>query len=388
MNTYSEYKDYCVTEVQAKTLRLLESGLSQAQAAKELGINKRNVEKTWKRIREKAAERGFSPEASLNVQIPANQYNHSTTIQGKISPEGVFTPTQAWAKNKEVAEECLNDIIDGLLVGRVKAEKLPKKNTYSKACTKYIVGDHHHGMLAWWREVQANYDLKISESYFKKAMLDCMANVPDTEVGILEILGDFYHCENFEGMTHKSKHSLDTSARFPKMYETGAEMLRWAIEQLRRKHKKVVFVYCSGNHDTIPSKTVNHGLTWLYEKCNDVEIVDNTCAFIPYVYGENFFLTHHGDRTSIEKTYQVAIRSFKKQLLETKHHYGFTGHIHSKKVIDNGMITESFRILAPQDSYAFDGGFACGGGELCARVYDKACGYKTEYVSKVDHFSR
>ena len=163
-------------------------------------------------------------------------------------------------------------------------------------------------------------------------------------------------------------------------------MLLWGIEQLRKNYGHVHFIYAAGNHDIIPSRTVRHALHWKYSDVDDVTIHDNARAFCPFVYHQNFFLIHHGDKTKLQNTYDVAIRDHIEELAKTKHHYGYTGHIHQQKTFDKGMLIESFRILAPQDQYAHDGGWSMKR-EMQARYYHPELGCRTIFMSNGEELS-
>jgi hypothetical protein len=376
-------KEYCTTDKQRGFIDAVNEHGSISKAAKALGyVDHSSVAQAIRAVKARAAAEGFAPDAGINAGIPANQFMNASTIHGKIGENGEFIPTQAWLKNKETKDSDgrIEALIEGI-VSRNPVEDNPlPAEPLMNAITNYIIGDHHHGMLAWFDEVLANWDCKISESYFKSALLDCMANMPDTEVGCLVILGDFFHSETFEGVTMKSKNVLDMDGRWPKIYRTGGDMLSWGIEQLRKKHKKVVFIYCAGNHDLLPAITTVDSLKRVYAETEDVEIVDNTRIFIPYVFGQNFFLIHHGHTTKMDKTFRVAIRDHIDLVAKTKHRFGYTGHIHNHKMVDEGMIIESFRILAPQDKWAHDGGYSAGR-EMQARLYDYEKGHKLTYIT-------
>lgn len=398
----TDLKDFA-TPIQLEYMGALKEHGTIRKAAKALGKNNTTLSRSLNCLAKKVQDAtGIDPDifmlecrksslvlkqtqalkdAGLDIDIPEGMPLERLTMTGKVV-DGKFQIDRAWPKAKQEAL-AREDMVEKLREGMKdipKVYKVPKPKKMIKATTNYIVGDHHHGMRAWFKEVLANWDLKISESYFKTALLDLMSMAPDTEEGHLIILGDFFHTDNMDGVTARNRHILDNDTRLPKMYSTGQAMLKWAIEQLRAKHKRVVFSYCFGNHDEVLAITSVDAFTMYYEDIKDVEIKPNWRYFIPHSYGGNFFLIHHGHKTAMAKTYQVAIRDHKQELLTTKYHYGYTGHIHSEKKYDNGMLTESFRVLPPGDKYGHDGGY-CAGRQMEARVYMESSGLRATYIS-------
>lgn len=362
--------DYCNTDLQKAILQDHAAGMTGAAIARKYAVSERSVRRIIKNVLSRAGDAGYDYSTDLQLPVPQNQINKGTSYRFDVI-DGKAVVRGGWVLGRKPNDTDVQELITSIIEGTNKkhvATKVAKPKVATAGLVNYIVGDHHHGMLAWVREVLHNWDCDISETYFKRAITYLMSQMPDTDTAGLVILGDFFHAENFEGVTHKSKNPLDTDGRFTNMYETGADMLRWAIDVLRTKHKHVHFFYAPGNHDTIPARTLRHALEWRYEGIPDVTIHDNARYFIPFTYHNNFFLFHHGDRTKMDKTYDVAVRDHITELSRTKHHYGYTGHIHQSKLVDRGMKIESFRILAPQDQYAHDGGWSMTR-EMQARYY-------------------
>jgi hypothetical protein len=131
------------------------------------------------------------------------------------------------------------------------------------------------------------------------------------------------------------------------------------IEACLTKFKYVDVIINPGNHSETNDYSSAIWLEMLYEKEPRVNILDNSCLFIPYRMGNTFVMTHHSHTCKPNKLAGVMANDFHQDWGETKYHYIDIGHVHHKNVSkeDNGAIVESFNQLAPADKHAHDHGW-------------------------------
>lgn len=240
--------------------------------------------------------------------------------------------------------------------------------------TLYPVGDHHIGMLAWDKEVGANYDLDISESLLAGAFNYLVEKSPDSEQALIAFLGDLLHYDGFESVTPQNKNPLDTDSRFAKMIRAAVRMVRYSIKRTLEKHKKVRVIVESGNHDPASTAWLSVFLEAVYEKEPRVSIDTSPSHYHYHKFGKILIGTHHGHGTKPDKLPLIMASDRREDWGKTRMSYWHTGHTHQKNVIDYpGCIFESHRILAPNDAWAHQKGYRSHS-DMKAIVYHKEYG--------------
>src|SRR5690606_31958978 len=94
-----------------------------------------------------------------------------------------------------------------------------------------------------------DWDMKIAERVQCGAMAALVDLAPPAEKAVIINLGDWFHSDNQEGQTTRSKHSLDMDGRYAKMISVGVKVMRQCIESALKKHKTVRVINVIGNHD-------------------------------------------------------------------------------------------------------------------------------------------
>jgi hypothetical protein len=231
------------------------------------------------------------------------------------------------------------------------------------------IGDPHIGMLAWEDECGQNWDLKIAEQTFCKLFDSLISAAPRCHKVVIENLGDLLHYDNIQGVTSRSGHSLDTDGRYARMVDVVIRILRFIVARSLEHFGEVHIINAIGNHDDIGSMWIARLLAVAYE--NEPRVtVDTTpgpCAYVRF--GRTLIGVHHGHTIKMAKLPGVMATDRRKDWGDTDFQYWHTGHIHHDSTFFAqeypSCKVESFRTLAPKDSYATWGGWRSGQDSKC-----------------------
>ena len=229
-------------------------------------------------------------------------------------------------------------------------------------------------MLAWGREVGADFDVKIAE----KDLLGCVDmlvdRAPDSKHAVLANVGDFFHAENDSQLTPRGGNKLDCDTRWAKVTDIGFMLMRRLVDRLRGKHEHVRVVNVPGNHDPYMARMLTLWLKAVYEDEPRVEIVDNANPYMYLRHGKNLFGFAHGDGTKIEQLPGIMAADRAEDWGSTDFRMWVTGHIHhiTRKEFP-GCLVESFRTLATRDFWHHQKGYRSGQ-SLQAITFDEEFG--------------
>lgn len=350
-----QYADYA-TESQTSVLKAVDTEGSTKAAAKKLGVTQRAVQRTIKRVKEKAALQGFDPEAGMDNRCPKG-YKVSSV---KLNSEGNYVPF--YAKPDENSEDILEDIIEALnsKIKPVKAVDKPKKLD-DKLLNLYTLSDVHLGQLSWGPETGADYDLNIAVDLVKKSFSDMIQRSPKADICFINLLGDFLHIDSMIPATPASGHILDADTRYPKLLDAAIDLIKWLIQTALKTHGTVNILSAEGNHDPATSMAFSVFLKHLYEKEPRVRVVDSPRPYYSYVFGQNMLCFHHGHkRNKVNDLTRIFSfdPEFRPDFGRTKYSYGHFGHLHHIREEDSGMLWTQHPTLAGKDAYASRGGWS------------------------------
>jgi hypothetical protein len=370
---------------QAEHLDALLSEGTQTKAAKKLGVSKRSFERTLKRIRDKAAKRGFNPEHDLTHPVPepffVKQFTRSYDSEGKIK--------QSWVKG-EIDSERFQSMVETTLETLCKDIKrakpvAPPKGVISDFLNVYTISDFHLGMLAWHKEGGDDWDLKISKNLLVKAFSEMIATSPKAETCIINQLGDFMHSDSILPVTPASGHILDQDTRYDKLVETSLYLLRTLIDMSLASHNRVHLICAEGNHDTSSSCWLRHSFNALYEKDPRVTVEISPNPYYVFEHGNTMLGFHHGHKKKINDLPQFFASKFYQEWGRCRYRYGHSGHAHHEKVIavneNNGMKWVQHPTLSAKDAYSSRNGY----------ISDRACisfTYSKKYGERCSSYVR
>ncbi len=245
---------------------------------------------------------------------------------------------------------------------------------YEPLCTGYPIGDHHLGMLAWWREVGTSYDLDIAEELLAKAMDYLVDRAPPSKFALIATLGDFLHYDSMKAVTPEHGHILDQDSRAGKMVRVTTRLLFRIIERAAEKHEFVHVIVEFGNHDPFSTLWIMELLRVRYENNPRINVDTSPGAFHYYRFGANFIATHHGDTCKLAQLPGVMAARRPQDWGETKYRTWWTGHRHSHLLQTfNGCTVEQFPVLPPADAYAHMLGYEIDR-KMMSIVYDREHG--------------
>ncbi len=392
------------TEEQWRKLTAYAADGTYIGAARSLGVTPMTLKEGVRAVWKKAAQQGYAPAFDLVHKVPeglrlkgtsiryngageVEQYWNKTAVAGRDEPETIQLPdpkrivkrstlydqqgnvSQQWISEKpeDAEREALWEA-----AAKAMASKLPRaakikgpKHANADLCACYPVGDHHTGMLSWDKESGDDWDLSLAEKALMGATDHLVQTAPPCGTALVALLGDYFHYDSFQAVTPTNRNLLDADGRFPKMVRTGIRTARYLIDAAAARHKKVVVIVESGNHDPASTVFLRECLAIVYES-NPRVTVDTSPRNCHYFdFGKTLVGTHHGDNIKMERLPLLMASDMPDAWGRTKHRYWWTGHIHhakSKSMVDqgqdyNGCSVESFRVLCPPDAWAAGKGY-------------------------------
>lgn len=330
-------------------------------AAKSLGVDHTVLTLSLRRLRNRAALKGFSP---------AHDMTHAAPEGFKV--KGVSTlydadgkPRAQWVKTSEDAEAreaIMRATLDALReeIPRLPAIAGPAASN-ANLCNCYVITDYHLSMLSHKEETGADWDLKIASETLLAWFGQAISQAPDAEVGVFAQLSDLLHADGLEPLTPASKHVLDVDTRFYKVVRTVIRLLRQIIDMLLAKHKRVHLVMADANHDPVSQIWLREWLAVLYENEPRITVDRSPSPYNAFEFGKVALFFHHGHKRKVSNVSEVFAAQFRELFGRTKYAYAHMGHFHSMDVKENNlMIVEQHRTLAAPDAYAARGGWLAG----------------------------
>jgi hypothetical protein len=278
---------------------------------------------------------------------------------------------------EHVLQVALDSFKEGLkddLKGLAKPVKKSKAKKQKDRMAVTIVGDHHLGMLAWTPETGADpWDLQIAQDTLIKGVDKLLASTGDCAVGVLLNVGDMIHANNLKGETGAGT-PLDVDGRAGKTIRAAGNLFQIIVTRMLQQYDQVWLINARGNHDPDASLWLNEMLRMYYEKEKRVKVFDNFNKFIHFEWGNNFVITHHGDKIRTRQLYEAITRDYAQEWGRTKYRFAWTGHIHHKQAEELGGLTwESWSVLPPPDAWHSASGYGSQRSISCV-VLDKEHG--------------
>jgi len=376
----------------------------QAEIAREQGVtppkNAATILRTPDEIQErKMARKGYAPDYDIVHELPdglalkgtsirynqdgeVTQYWNKSRMAGQEPEEAVQLPdpktitkvstlydqegkiTAQWVQEKPEEKQrasAWQTFADALAADLPRAEPV-KTETKGKLdadlCTCYVISDHHLGMYAWKAETGADYDIAIAESLLDNAVSSLVDSAPPSENALVVVLGDFLHYDSNEAVTPAHKNLLDADGRSQKMVEAAVRGLRRVATKVKKKHKKVTFIFEPGNHDPYSIMFLRVMFAVYFEQDPDITVDSTPGNFHYYEFGRNLVGTHHGHSAKMDKLPGIMAHDQGPAWGRTKYRTWWTGHVHHEQIKEYpGCTVESFGILAAPDAYAASHGY-------------------------------
>lgn len=371
---------YCTNVAQLELLQSIRAIGTVAGAAKAVGITERSAFRRLQTIRRQAANQGFSPDHDMahTVPDPFRVKGVSTLYgdDGSIKAQWVKSQNDHKLSPEEFAA-AIEESFEGFK-GAVRPRKAPA-NCIEDQLTVYPLGDPHIGMYAWAAECGEDFDLTIAREDLIAAMSRLVKVAPKTERCVILNLGDFFHADNYAGVTSRSGHSLDTDSRWPKVLELGCMLMVDLIGMALSKHETVEVINCIGNHDDHSSVMLASFLGAYFHNEPRVICHPTVNKFHFIEFGDCLIGATHGDTVKLTQLGELMATDQPEAWGATEHRYWYTGHIHhtSKQEL-RGCVVESFRTLAGKDAWHTAQGYRSGR-DMYAIVLHKQYGEVERY---------
>lgn len=336
------------------------SGMSWGKIKKEYGIDSGNAHTTLTSLKARAEKRGWSPEHDMTHAVP-----ESFSVSGVSSYYGPDGKLKAqWVKSNQDKDKQKQILIEQLenashLNRPFKPSKKPKKNN-KDLLSLLTITDFHLGMYAWEEETGEEWDAKIAEEVFLNAIHDMIEAAPDSEVGVLNQLGDFLHWDGLLAVTPAHKNILDADVRYGELIDLTMYVMQEAISMMLEKFNKVKVIQAEGNHDEAGSIWLRKHLKHMFSKENRVEVDDSNFPYYAHLHGKTLLCFHHGHKIKLNQMAKLFASEPRYRPLwgQANYTYIHSGHLHNEKVLeDGGAIAEMHPTLSARDAYCARGGW-------------------------------
>jgi len=354
---------------------------SQRAAAIHLGLNTRTLERRLAKIRDgdDSEDGGVS-----SFEMPEGHIVKGTsTLYDATTGE----PKLEWIKtslDKQQQLDAARDAVEALVSDIKPVEATLKKNAGENLMTVIPVTDMHIGMYAWGDEVGEDYDTEKAVTALTASIGYLVNMAPPSKRCVIMQLGDFFHAENMEGVTSRSRNVLDIDTRMQRVISQGMIALRQCIDKALERHDKVELVSVAGNHDEILGHALRSAFSMLYANEPRVTVYNSPSSRQYIKFGKVLIGAVHGHQTKDRDLPGIMATERAEEWGQTKHRYFFRAHHHHDNRVEyNGCIVEQFRTISAGDAYAVEHGFLSGR-DMKAIVYDPNCGEMSRTVCSVD----
>jgi hypothetical protein len=243
--------------------------------------------------------------------------------------------------------------------GLAPVSKAPLHASNDLLCI-YPWGDPHFGMLAWWEDAGADFDLDEAERLTTGAVDRLVDTAPVGSIGLLLNLGDMFHADNQKNQS-QSGHQLDVSARWAQVQQVGLRAMIHCVRRMLEKHSLVIVKINRGNHDDHSSYALSLMLSCYFHNDPRVKVDLSPSNTWYYEFGSVLIGSTHGDEIKGKDMGAVMAADKPQAWGRTTHRYWMVGHVHHKDVKEYpGVIVEYFRTLAARDAWHQGMGYRAG----------------------------
>jgi hypothetical protein len=340
-------------------------------AARALNLNHATIVGSIQLLRQRAAAKGYAPEHDLTRPVPepfivrgvSTYYN----AEGKASGQ--------WVKSRvddNKLEEMVRQFVLTLAEGVKGLAPIIEKPalTRSDVMTVIPMGDPHFGLYAWHQDAGDDFDLEIAERLTCSAIDRLIASSPNSETALLLNLGDMFHADNQKNVTN-SGHQLDVDGRWAKVQQIGLRAMIYCMQQLLKKHDKVIFRINKGNHDGHSSYALALMISCYFHNEPRIEVDLSPSVSWYYQFGKVLIGSTHGDTIKGRDMLSIMAADKPVEWGASKFRYWYVGHVHHKEVKEyHGGTVEYFRTLAARDAWHQGQGYRAGR-DMCAIILHK-----------------
>lgn len=352
---------FCLTEIETKYITEYEANANSIKHVAELfGKNRSTIRDCVKRVKNRAAIQGFSPEHDMKHLAPETHL-----VKGTSSLYGANGDLKLqWVKTnikQEALIESLMAVVEGMKddipsVAPVVLET--PEDDLLDLLNLYTISDAHIGMLAQFEEGGSEWNIEIAEETIVKTFTAMVEQSPNSKYCVINNLGDFLHSTGMSPVTPTHGHILDQDGRFFGLVRASIRIIRYLVYIALKKHEVVHIKMVEGNHDDSASVWLREMFDVLYENEPRVTVDTSPKPYSVYQFGEVMLGFHHGH---IKKNAQLPLlfaSEFSEMWGMTSFRVAHCGHRHSTEITEHsGMLVEQHSTIAARDAYASRGGW-------------------------------
>jgi DNA-binding MarR family transcriptional regulator len=369
-----------LSDAQKRTLEtFMECGSTSGTATK-LGLSRSTVRSYLRRVEDK----GMAPWLE-KMPVPDHLQMRNTTVHIK---EGQVV--EEWRRlipgQQEIMEliEELAEPVRGR--GRAAARRVRKSDT-DRQLFEIDIYDPHVGMYASARETgDEDYDTDLAVKRMLAAVEDLASRADRPHTVVLVFGGDIMHADNRSNMTEKSHNILDTDTRYFRTIDYVSKVCIDCVQIAASLAQELKVVVVPGNHDFHSCLWLHRLLTLYYEKCPNIEILQQDTFRKHMVWGNNLLAWAHGDNIATTKWPLVVAAEWPEAWGRTVHRHLKLGHVHHKKALapvtvneQPGLLVEYLEALCPSDAWHSGSGYVGSARGASAFTYDREHGLYTRH---------
>lgn len=326
---------------------------SQTAAARALGIPRATLQSRLAT----AAIKGFAPGHFESGTAPGFSMGKVTIQRGANG--NVERTWERQSPDREALEKARQDAMKAMRADMPRATPIDvPAASNGDLCNLFTFSDYHLGMLAWHREGGQDWDLHIAETVLRGAMAAMIRQSPIAHTAIVNVQGDFLHCDGLTPVTPGHGHVLDADSRFPKVRQTAIRMIRELVAMALESHLEVHLILAEGNHDQDSMGWLADSFTVHYEDEPRVTVNDSALPFYVVEWGETMLGVHHGHKVKNESLPLLFAAQFPAEWGRTRKREIHCGHRHHRDEKEyNGAVVIQHPTLAARDAYAARGGW-------------------------------
>lgn len=347
-----------LTPRQWEILQAIDKYGSQKKAAASLGLATNAVHEQYHAARARLSKKGYAPGHFNSGVAPGFAMGKVTVQRG---PAGVERVWERQHPDREGAIDALRTFVAELCEPiRGKSPLIPPpRHRMADMLVAYKFGDPHFGMASGPEAGGDEFDIDEADRLTRAGIDRLIAVTPQTEICIVEVIGDAMHANDSSALTPGHKNRLDVDKRgFGYALLRCARAWQYVIERALEHHAVVHVWFLRGNHDEDAAEAIKVALAFYFEREPRV-IIDLAPAVFRYLrFGKNLLGAHHGDKVKMDALPLLMAVDRPEDWGQTKFRYITTGHIHHDVVKEvQGVRVESLRTLAPKDPYHASKGY-------------------------------
>lgn len=308
----------------------------------------------------------------------------------KLQPSGKYTSTlNCRLKTVDTDLVLQKEVLLKELMSYSKDVPYYKPSKKAKYAYEINIPDVHFGKLSWKEESGEDYDLKIAEKRYEKAIENLLSLVDTEKLEeiIFPIGNDMINIDSRKNETFAGTRQ-DSDSRFFKIVSTVREILIRNINSLQLICPVKVIVV-SGNHDPETMFMLGEILQAYYHNNKNVTIDNTPKQRKYYQYGLNGFQYTHGNEEKHTDLGLIFATEEKDLWASTEYRFCKLGHFHKNKKIDYMSIDEhqGFQVqilpsLSPNDAWHNSKGYMSKR-QAKGFLYHKENGQIAEYTHNV-----